>query len=74
MECLGFNDAIQMRNISEMTPAELAHVNGHFELANKLHALHVQIYKEWNQQHVYDYIQVSPKKNCHFECMKPVPK
>ena len=46
-----------MRNTSEMTPAELAHVNGHFELANKLHALHVQIYKEWNQQHVYDYIQ-----------------
>ena len=58
MDCLGFNDAIQMRNTSEMTPAELAHVNGHFELANKLHALHVQIYKEWNQmQHVYDYIQ-----------------
>ena len=57
MDCLGFNDAIQTRNASEMTPAELAHVNGHFELANKLHALHVQIYKEWNQQHVYDYIQ-----------------
>ena len=45
-----------MRNASEMTPAELAHVNGHFELANKLHSLHVQVYKEWNQQHVYDYI------------------
>ena len=56
MDCLGFNDAIQMRNASEMTPAELAHVNGHFELANKLHSLHVQVYKEWNQQHVYDYI------------------
>ena len=23
MDCLGFNDAIQMRNVSEMTPAEL---------------------------------------------------
>ena len=46
-----------MRNISDMTPAELAHVNGHFDLANKLHTLHVNLFKEINKNHVYDYIQ-----------------
>ena len=46
-----------MRNVSEMTPAELAHVNGHFELANKIHSMHVNLYKESSKQHVYDYIQ-----------------
>ena len=46
-----------MRNVSEMTPAELAHVNGHFDLANKLHSMHVNLYKESSKQHVYDYIQ-----------------
>ena len=48
-----------MRNVSEMTPAELAHVNGHFDLANKLHSMHVNLYKETSKQHVYDYIQQS---------------
>ena len=42
-----------------MTPAELAHVNGHFDLANKLHSMHVNLYKETSKQHVYDYIQQS---------------
>ena len=42
-----------------MTPAELAHVNGHFDLANKLHSMHVDLYKETSKQHVYDYIQQS---------------
>ena len=57
MDCSGSKDAIQMRNTSDMTPAELAHVNGHFDLANKLHTLHVDIFKESNKHHVYDYIQ-----------------
>ena len=56
-DCSGSHDAIQMRNVSEMTPAELAHVNGHFDLANKLHSMHVNLYKESSKQHVYDYIQ-----------------
>ena len=54
LDCCGSNDAIQMRNVSEMTPSELAHVNGHFELANKLHSIHVN---QVNKSHVYDYIQ-----------------
>ena len=59
-----------MRNASEMTPAELANVNGHFDLANKLHSLHVDLYKYLSssigggqvKQHVYDYV-TTPKSN-----------
>lgn len=55
VDCPGARDAIQMRNISDMTPAELAQVNGHFDLANNLHAFHIASYK--GTTHVYDYIQ-----------------
>ena len=61
LDCAGSTDAIQMRNVSEMTPAELANVNGHFDLANKLHSLHIELYRssqqDFSKQHVYDYIQ-----------------
>ena len=63
LDCVGSNDAIQMRNASEMTPAELANVNGHFDLANKLHSLHVDLYKYLSSsigggqvKHDYDYV------------------
>ena len=79
---MGSNDAIQMRNISEMTPAELANVNGHFDLANKLHSLHVDLYRSQQQdgnfskQHVYDYIaqnnyQIPPPPRPVQKWMKP---
>jgi ankyrin repeat protein len=50
LKCPGSKDSIQIRNISDQTPIELAHANGHYELANKLNKL-VQT------KHVYNYIK-----------------
>ena len=41
LECPGAAIANQMRNCADMTPPELAQVNGHFDLANSLQSLQV---------------------------------
>ena len=41
LECPGAATANQMRNCSDMTPSELAQVNGHLDLANRLRHLQV---------------------------------
>ena len=43
LECPGAVSANQMRNCSDMTPAELAQVNGNISLANRLHNFQVSI-------------------------------
>ena len=44
LECPGAVTANQMRNCSDMTPSELAQVNGHLDLANRLQHLQVCSY------------------------------
>lgn len=60
LDCTGSKEAIQMRNVSEMTPAELANVNGHFDLANKLHSLHIGLSKSSTYEGSLSNYQIPP--------------
>ena len=48
LECPGAVTANQMKNCSDMVPAELAQVNGNFDLANRLQHFQVCLQQRFN--------------------------
>ena len=54
MECPGSNIAVEMKNGADMSPAEMAQSNGHFELAERLFSFQASA---GSLPHIYDYIQ-----------------
>ena len=54
IECPGSNIAIELKNGADMSPAEMAQSNGHFELAERLFSFQANA---GSHPHIYDYIQ-----------------